>query len=254
MAPSFHARLSSGIARNDDFRNTADIAEVFRRRVVSRLLPPDRHPVTVRTSTEPVEGGVRLTYRSRVDSLDRPTTLSHKFFFIDRDEVRQRVHHVRPDNPEAVSELLVTFDGTDRDYCHASVYDSENRLLATDAVVFDKAGRSVPYPFTDKYVSPFELGRAELAPTRTPTGRRALRFTVGLRNLAEPQPVTLAWQAIGLIDQTVHTCTAEQPEVYRDLELDDNDQLAPGDWVVIAVDDQQRFLAQALVTVEPILE
>ncbi|GGK33900.1 hypothetical protein GCM10010124_28050 [Pilimelia terevasa] len=254
MTPSFAAYLSSAVARNDHFAATASISEVFGDQVVSRVLPADRYPVTCRTTSEAVEGGVRLTFRSRVAGLDRPTTVVHKVFFIDREEVRTRLHHLTPDQPEGASELLVMFDGTDRDYCHASVYDSENRLLATDAVVFDSAGRTVPYPFTDRYVSPHALDRAELSETRTAGGQRALRFAVALRGLSGPQPVVLAWQAIGRIDRATLICTPDRPEVHRELALDDNPALAPGDWVVVAVDDQERFLAQALVTLQPIVD
>lgn len=250
---TFAAYPSMSIARQEDFADTSLISEVFARHVISRDLPADISPVTCTVDSVVVGSGVRLRFTSRTEKLDRPITLTHKFFFIDREETRERLHTLTPENPEATSEVLVLFDENDRDYCHASVYDGENRLLAAHAVVFDRKGRTVPYPFTSKYVSPLKLGKAELRETTNAAGRRMLRFTVGLEELAGPERVNIAWQAMGLIDRQELICTPDRPEVYREVELEDNTELAPGDWVVIAVDEQERFLAQTLVTLQPVI-
>ena len=253
MAASFVAFPSMSIARKEDFANTSLIPEAFGRHMVSRCLPPGRFPVHCSVSAEPTAGsGIRLRFSSRVDNLAGPATLAHKFFFVDRDETRERLHVVTPEEPEVTTELLILFDGSDRDYCHASVYDAENQLLAVHPVVFDRTGRTVPYPFTNRYVSPLHLGRAELQQTVDGNGRRALRFTVGLDDLTEPTRVDIAWQAMGRIDRRELCCTPEQPEVHDELPLDDNPLLGPADWVVIAVDEQDRFLAQTLVTLQPV--
>jgi hypothetical protein len=251
MAPSFVASPSLSIVRKEDFDNTTLIPVAYAPHVTSRCLPPDRTPVRCSVSAEPAGAGIRLRFASVVENLDEPAMLVHKFYFIDRDETRERLHAVGPDAPEAVTELLILFDGTDRDYCQASVYDAENRMLAVHAIVFDKSGRTVPYPFTSKYVSPLDLGRADLVEAVDGEGRRVLRFTVGLNGLTEPTRVDIAWQAIGLIDRRELLCTPERPEVSYEVPLDGNPRLAPADWVMIAVDEHDGFLAQTLVTVLP---
>ncbi|MEU1673022.1 DUF5944 family protein [Streptomyces roseifaciens] len=250
MAASFVAFPSLSMVRKEDFADTSLIPEAYGRHVVSRCLPPERSPVHCSFSAEPAGDGIRLRFSSRVDNLGEPAMLTHKFFFVDRDETRERFHAVTPDEPEVTTEMLILFAGFDRDYCHASVYDAENRLVAVHAVVFDRAGRTVPYPFTQRYVSPLGLGRADLEETVDGTGRRMLRFSVGLTGLTEPTPVVLAWQGIGRIVREELTCTPDRPEAHYEVPLDDNPLLACGDWVVIAVDEQDRFLAQTLVTLQ----
>ncbi|WP_447041558.1 DUF5944 family protein [Streptomyces sp. DSM 118878] len=250
MAARFVAVPSLAMVRKEDFDSTSLIPEAYGRHLTSRCLPPEDSPVHCSVSAEPVGTGVRLRFSSKVDGLDEPAMLVHKFFFVDDEETRERFHVVTPESPEVTTDLLVLFDGRDRDYCHASVYDAENRLLAVHAIVFDRTGRTVPYPFTQRYVSPLGLGRADLEETVDGTGRRVLRFTVGLTGLTEPATVVLARQGIGWIERVELTCSPERPEVHLDLPLDDNPLLACGDWVLIAVDEQDRFLAQTLVTLQ----
>jgi hypothetical protein len=251
MAPSFVASPSLSIVRKEDFDDTTLIPVAYAPHMTSRCLPPDKTPVRCSTSAEPVGEGIRLRFTSTVENLDEPAMLVHRFYFIDRDETRERLHAVGPDAPEAVTELLILFDGKDRDYFQASVYDAENRILAVQAIVFDKSGRTIPYPFTSKYVSPLDLGRADLVETVDGEGRRVLRFTVGLIGLTAPTRVDITWQTIGLIDRRESWCTPEQPEASYDVPLDGNPRLAPADWVMIALDEHGGFLAQTLVTVLP---
>ncbi|MCC3770093.1 DUF5944 family protein [Streptomyces sp. UNOC14_S4] len=250
MAASFVAFPSLSMVRKEDFSDTSLIPEAYGRHIVSRCLPPERSPVHCSFSAEPVGSGIRLRFSSRVGGLGGPAMLTHKFFFVDRDETRERFHLVTPDEPEATTDLLILLADSDRDYCHASVYDAENRLLAVHAVVFDRAGRTVPYPFTQRYVSPLGLGRADLEETVDDAGDRVLRFSVGLTGLTGPTPVVLAWQGIGRIVRQELTCTPDRPEAHYDVALDGNPLLACGDWVVIAVDERDRFLAQTLVTLQ----
>lgn len=250
MATSFAAFPSLSMVRKEDFADTSLIPEAYGRHIVSRCLPPDRSPVHCSASAEPVGSGIRLRFSSKVHGLDEATMLVHKFFFVDREETRERFHVVTPAEPEVTTEMLILFAGFDRDYCHASVYDAENRLLAVHAIVFDRTGRTVPYPFTDRYVSPLGLGRADLEETVDEAGRRMLRFTIGLTDLTEPTRVDIAWQGIGRIDRRESLCTPAQPETHYEIPLDDNPMLASGDWVVIAVDEHDRFLAQTLVTLQ----
>src|SRR5262249_22543034 len=161
--------------------------------------------------------------------LDGPVAVVHKFFFIDRNESRERRHLLGPEETEATSELLVHFEeGQERDYCHASVFDGDNRLLATQAVVFHRDGRHVPYPFTEKYVCPLRLGACDLEITHDADGRRVARFSLALRELTAPQRIHLAWEAIGVIHQKELVLTPEAPEGSYDMPLDENGELAPG--------------------------
>lgn len=249
MAPSFLAYPSLSVVRNDDFADTADIAEAFARHVTSRQLPHDVSPVRCSVESEPVTGGVRLRFTSTADKLTGPVTVTHKFFFVDRDETRERRHLLTPESTAATTEMLVLFDDDqERDYFHGSVFDSDNMLLASTAVVFDRKGRHVPYPFTEKYVCPRRLAAADFQVTRDADGRRVARFSLACRDLTETLRLSIAWEAIGVVHQRELECTPERPETFLDMPLDDNDELAPGDWVVIAVDDQQRLLAQTVVT------
>ncbi|MEV8341581.1 DUF5944 family protein [Streptomyces niveus] len=249
MASSFLAYPSLSVVRNDDFADTADIAEAFARHVTSRQLPSDVAPVQCSVESEAVPGGVRLRFTSTARKLAGPATVTHKFFFIDRDESRERRHLLTPVTTAATTELLVLFEeGQERDYFHGSVFDSDNLLLASSAVVFDREGRHVPYPFTQKYICPQRLAAADFEVTRDANGRRVARFSLACRDLTETLRLSVAWETIGVVHQRDLVCTPERPATYLDMPLDDNDELAPGDWVVIAVDDRQRLLAQTVVT------
>lgn len=246
--PSFVAVPQLSMVRKEDFADTTLIPEAYGRHLLSNLLPQ----VQCSFDAERVgEDGIRLRFSSRVEELAGPAALTHRFFFVDRPETRERYHVLTPDAPKATTELLVLFDGFDRDYCHACVYDAENRLVAVHAIVFNRAGRTLPYPFTQRYVSPLELGRADLQETRDERGRRVLRFTVGLTGLSEPTRVDIAWQGIGHIERIEFLCTPERPEIGLDIPLTDNPSLACGDWVIIAVDENDGFLAQTMVSIFP---
>ena len=248
MHGSFVAYPSTSVVRSEDFAGTSEISEVFAKHIISRSLPAAVSPTTCSAEAAVVGTGVRLRFTSRVDNLTAATTIMHKFFFIDRDETRERLHTVTPEQPEVTSELLVLFDEKHRDYCHASVYDEENRMLAVHALVFNRDGQIVSYPFTSQYVSPLDLDKAELCETHNEDGDRILRFSISLTGLTGPERIFIAWQATGVINRKEFTCTPEQPEVHYDMKLDENHALGPADWVVIAVDEHERFLAQTLVT------
>ncbi|SDG22133.1 hypothetical protein SAMN05421505_102300 [Sinosporangium album] len=251
MAPSFTVHHAVSMVRKEDFDDTALISEAFAKHIVSSLLPARTRPVRCTIDAEPCGTGVKLRFSSHIDGLDSAAAVTHRLVFVDREETRISVHRITPENPSATSEVLVLLDGTDRDYCHASVYDAEERLLAVESVVFNHEGKVRAYPFTSQYVSPLTLGRAELHEIQSDDGRKMLRFTVGLSDLKEPEKIVIALQATGIIDRTEFVCTPEEPEVHRVIPLDANAGLAPGEWVVIAVDDQERFLAQSLIVIRP---
>ena len=244
MAPSFTAYPSVSLVRREDYADTDRICDVFARRLV--VAGP-----AVKCAIDAVElaGGVKLRFSSRIDELAEEIALTHKFVFVDRNETRERLHLLTPEAPEATSELLVLFDGErDRDYCHACVYDGSNRLLAVHVVVFDRQGRITQYPFTEQFVSPLRLADVRLAEVTDERGRRVLRFAVRLAGLEERRQVSIAWEAIGVTHKNDLVCTPDRPEAVFDMDLDDNHRLAAGDWVIIAVDENERFLAQTMVT------
>lgn len=252
----FVAYPSMSVVRNEDFDNTSQISEAFARHVISPRFPPESFPVRCTATAHPLACGIRLRFTSTIENLDRDTTVAHRFFFINREESRERLHVLSPAAPQATSDILVLFDdiGRQRDYCHASVYDSDNYVLATHSLVFNSSGALVSYPFTRRYVSPLTVDRADVVQTRNALGRRVLRFRIRLLGLEDPQQITIAWQAIGLVRRDVLECTPEHPEVCSDLDLDDNPLLAPADWSLIAVDDQERLLAQTIVTVTTVVD
>lgn len=249
MAPNFTVHASTTMVRKEDFDHTSRISEAFARHVTSRVLPPQRYPTRCSFNAERRASGIRLRFTGTVENLDKPVTVRHTFFFIDRDETRERVHRLTPEQPTATTELPVLLDDKDRDYCHAAIFDAQDRLVAVEAVVFDREGRTTAYPFTAQYVSPLRLDRADLEEIRDDEGRRVLRFGVGLAGLTRPERVVIALQASGVIDRMELVCTPDRPHVNRDIPLDGNPGLAPGDWVLIAVDERERFLAQSLLTV-----
>jgi hypothetical protein len=251
MSHSFTAVPAIGLVRQDDFARSPLIHEIFGS-VIAKDPPHPLAPLACEAEATVTRDGIRLTFRSDLAGLAEPMTLLHKFFFIDRDEVRERIHLVDPADPAATSELLVHFPpDVDRDYCHASVYDADNRLLAVYAIVFNRNGKVVHYPFTEKFVSPLPLDSADLYETVDDRKRRVVRFRVTLADLTGPVTISLDWEAIGLIHKREFVLTPEQPTAVDDLLLDDNPRLAPGDWVAIAVDADQRVLAQSLVTIRP---
>jgi hypothetical protein len=240
------ARPVTSMVRNTDFAGTADIGEVFARHLVG---PPA--PAVKCTAEATVAGtGIRLRFTSHLDGLAEPTAIGHRLSFVDREEVRVRLHTLTPDHPEATSELLVLFDGTVRDYCHAGVYGPDDRLLAVQSFVFDNRGRVITFPFTDRFVSPLPVADATAEETAGEDGRRVLRFRVELGPLAGPEPVALAWQATGIVHRTEYTCTPEDRVAVLDVPLDDNPAIGPGDWVLCAVDGGERFLAQTLLVLQ----
>ncbi|MCW7944588.1 hypothetical protein AAW14_21895 [Streptomyces hygroscopicus] len=252
MAPSFVACPSMSVVRNDDYTDNTDISAAFARHVVSGQVPPDISPLHCSVETAVVGTGVRLSFASRVEKLSEPAAVTHKFYFVDREEARESVRLMTPESPEVLTDLLVLFDeDQERDYCHVSVFDGENRMLATHSVVFDRRGRHTSYPLTPKFVSPLRLGRAEFRETRDERGRRVGRFSFDLKDLMAPQPVSVSWEAVGLVHRTDLVCTPDQPVVIHDMPLEDNGRLAPADWVVIATDDQERLVAQTMVTLIP---
>jgi hypothetical protein len=251
MTHSFNAYPSVSMVLQEDFASSSQIHEIFAR-VIGKDRPDLLSSIDCSVDAIATDGGLKLRFVSRMDGLTEEATITHKFFFIDRDEVRERVHLLDPSDPQACTELLILFpEDMDRDYCHASVYDADNHLLAVYAVVFDRNGRLVHYPFTERYVSPLELDHAQLTETRDEEGCRVLRFTVALKNLTTPERVFIAWEAIGLTHRHELLCDPDQPVVFDDLKLDDNSRLAPGDWVAIAVDEKDRVLAQTIVTLVP---
>ena len=249
MTTSFSVRPAMSVVRKEDFADTSDIATAYGRHVTSPHHGPS--PTSLSFVAEPVPGGVRLRATSTTPGLAGPTKISHRFYFIDDDEERRRLHQLTPDDPEVTTELLVSLAGKTRDYCHASVFDAQDNLLATQAVVFDTAGRIVTYQFSDRYVSPLPLRDVVVAETHDELGRRVVRTRLELGDLAGPAKVAVAWQSIGSIHRSEFVCSPGDPVVQHDMQLDDNPLLASGQWVVIAVDEEDRLLAQALLTLSP---
>jgi hypothetical protein len=241
------ARPMTSMVRNTDFATTSDIGEVFGRHLVASAGPP----VTCSADAAVAGTGVRFRFTSRVDGVTGPTVISHRFTFIDREEVRLRLHTLTPDQPEATSEVLVLFDGTTRDYCHAAVYDQYDRMLGMQSFAFDDQGRVIRFPFTGQYVSPLQVDDASAEETTDDDGRRVLRFRVRLGQLEGPERVVLAWQAVGIIRRTEFVCSPADPVAVLDVPLEGNPDIGPGDWVMCAVDGEERFLAQTVLVLQP---
>ncbi|MGY1632417.1 DUF5944 family protein [Geodermatophilus sp. SYSU D01186] len=245
--PALVARPLVSMVRNSDFATTSDIGEVFGRHRAAPAAPP----VSCQADATVAGTGVRLRFTSRHDGVPGPTVVSHRFTFIDREEVRLRLHTLTPEDPDATSELLVLFDGTTRDYCHAAVYDQYDRMLGMQSFAFDDRGRVLTFPFTGRYVSPLPVADATAEETEDDDGRRVLRFTVRLGQLDTDQRIVLAWQAVGIIRRPEFLCTPAHPVAVLDVPLEDNPEIGPGDWVMCAVDSEERLLAQTLLVLQP---
>lgn len=248
MSQSFTIRPAMSVLRNEDFAATSSLTAATQRRLISDQFSG----VQCGTTAEVVGDGVRLRFTSRVEGVQRETAVVHKFFFIERSETRERAHLVTPEDSECTTELLVAFaEEQEKDYFNASVYDNDGRIIATDSIVFNNQGKIVPYPFVDKYVSPLELGDASLTEARDAEGRRVARFQIQLTGLEADESVYLLWEAMGIIHREERVCTPDSPVAALDLVLDDNPAVVACDWIAIAVDAQERVIAQTSFALVP---
>jgi hypothetical protein len=230
-----------------EFAATDDLSEVFGRHVITELLAGTSTTFTF--SFRPVgEGGVEITVRSRTEGLTDAATISHRLFFIDRMETRLRVHTVSPEEPVAETRTLVLLpESSDRDYFHASAYDARDRLLATQAVVFDRHGRSTRFRFGPALVSDVRALGVDTAVVRDGDGSR-LRFTLTVEPQERARALDVLWESVGVIRQyPVHLEPGEQVATVE-VSLGPDSPLCTGDWVLIAVDESERLIAQTLWT------
>lgn len=243
-----------GVLINSDFLGAGGIANASRTRLSSRLFP-DPELIKSSTTAEKVKNGVRLSHTSRIEDPSRTYAICHRFHFIDRMETRERFHVVTPESPSATTEILVMFDqGKTRDYFSISTYDSDGVIAATETKVYNDAGRIVSYPFGDDLVSPIVVKDATLEEVSEPDGRRLLKFEVRLDDLEAETEVSLLWESIGSIERHTAVCGPNSPVAAIQMPLTENDTAYPCDWVAIAVDRQERVLAQAHFALEPIFE
>jgi hypothetical protein len=256
MTKKANAYLSTSVVRQENFLETPDLTQVFSKHVISQQFPKDRFEIHCSYKGEFHGTGMVLHFTSQISNLDKPAAIKHKFFFPkgEQQEQREQAFIVTPENPIADSKVPIFIQDHRNDYCHVAVYDSDNYLLASYTLVFNRNGKLFPFSFTQKYVSPLPLKDAQIFETRNTEGKRVLRFYVSLKELDEPQIVRMAWETNGIELKHEFQYTPQQLEFFSDMELEGNSSLVPGDWVLIAVDAQECVLAQALVTVQPVFE
>lgn len=251
MSSTFSVRPTMDVLTNSDFLGAGSIARATADRLTSRIFP-DPSMVVSSTTSERAGGGIRISHTTTFPGLQQTSTVSHRFHFIDRMETRERFHVVSPQEPSVTTELLVAFDdGQSRDYFSISTYDSDGMIAATDTLVYNDEGKIVTYPFGDALVSPLTVTDAHLREVTTDSGARELEFGVELDGLAEDTEIALLWEAIGSIERVHRRCGPGRTSAAIRMPLEDNTTAYPCDWVAIAVDDQERVLAQAHFALMP---
>ncbi|GLY33545.1 DUF5944 family protein [Kineosporia sp. NBRC 101731] len=234
-----------------EFDDTDDLSEAFARNVTSELLAGTTTEIGFRAEVIG-DSGLKVIVRSTTQGLQGEATISHRFYFIDREEIRTRLHQVSPEHPEAETELLVLLpDGVDRDYFHAAVHDSHDRLLAVQAVVYDRQGRNTRYPFRPALVSDIRAVRAETSVVSSGTGSPEARFTLDVEPQERDREIAVLWESMGLILRYPVALVAGQTQVSVGVSLGPDGPLATGDWVLIAVDENEGFITQALFVMSP---
>ena len=236
---------------NHEFDDTDDLSAAFARNTNSRVLADTTTELTF--ATEVIgEGGLRITVRSTTHGLTRPATISHRCYFVDRDETRSRLHTVSPQNPVAETEMLVLLPpGGDRDYFHASVHDPHDRLLAVQAVVFDRNGRHTRYPFRPELVSDIRAVKADTQVLPGEDGTPEVCFTLTVQPQERARDISVLWESTGLILRHPLPLPAGRTQVSLAVPLGPQGPLAAGDWVLIAVDEKEGFIAQTLFVLNP---
>ncbi|WP_257160698.1 DUF5944 family protein [Corynebacterium cystitidis] len=239
------------VLTNADFLGSGEISAATREKLSSKLFP---HPDMIRNTTtaERMNCGVRISHTSVLNDLTETRAISHRFHFIDRMETRERFHVVTPDDPSVTTTLLVMFEeGQSRDYFSISTYDSDGMIVATETFVYNDEGRIVTYPFKDNLVSPIVVGDASIEEVSDSDGNRLLKFEVHLDELEHDTEISLLWESIGSIQRHTVVCGPDSLAASILMPLDENTTDYPCDWVAIAVDEQERVLAQAHFALEP---
>jgi hypothetical protein len=204
---------------------------------------------TERMANRVAEGVIRVRCTTHLPGLRRPFALRHRFAFPLLNEVRETGHVVVPDQPFAASEILIALGDDRKGYFNIGVHDDENSLIATDVLTYDRNGRLSPYKpaFTDKFVSPLDLGPASLGEAVDEGGRRVLRLTLELRKPPEGTAVKIGYNALGVHEVRTFEVSPVNPVVVSDLPLDDNPHLQAGEWIIGATDAQDCMLVNGIV-------
>jgi len=244
------------LIRKEEIAGAKDMSQVYQAHVTSSQLAPDRYPVRCEWNAHAIGSGVQLNFTCHVENLDQDITVVHRILFVERIEIRERIHHLSPVDPSATTEMLVSFidDCSDakiqREYCHASVYDTEHRLLANHDVVFNRAGQTARYPFSGDYTSNLDLGYVTVDERNDSDTGRWLRVKA-LVAVNRPTPVSLLWEAMGSTHRDEVVVDAGKRDAVWEYSLDQSAFLVPGLWSLSLVDEQNLLLAHTLLTVGP---
>lgn len=245
MSSDFSVRKTMRVLTNADFLGAGEISRATRQKLSSRIFP-DPSMIISSTSATKINCGVRISHTSILKDLTQSRAISHRFHFIDRMETRERFHIATPAHPSVTTELLVMFeDGQSRDYFSISTYDSDGMIAATETLVYNNDGKIVSYPFTDNLVSPFTVSNAYLEEVFTPDGTRTLKFALSFEGLHRNMDISLLWESIGSIERHIISCGPDNMHAAIYMPLEGNNTVYPCDWVAIAVDENERVLAQA---------
>ncbi|WP_162933871.1 DUF5944 family protein [Actinomyces lilanjuaniae] len=254
MSPSFRLHNTMDTITSNDFSHTCSIASAAQKHILSQIVS-EHYPVSCQVEASTIEGGICLQFMSQFSRLREEQVITHKFFFIERKEVREIIHHVSPDNLRATTVLLVPFyENYNKDYFNVSVCDREGYILTTDAFVFDREGRIGPYSFRQDFVSPIPVLDAYLREEKNYDGNRVARFCVSFEELCSTTPIHILWETIGTTSCRTVLCSPDTPIVTADLPLSGGSAAVNCDWVVIAVDDEERFIAQTSFSLLPELD
>lgn len=240
-----------------------------KRNIWQTFLEPNNKPYQGKISilntiynVESIEGGVRIVYKTIFENIEFAQPIQYSFFFPELLEERRFYKEVTPQS----SECTVTFDFQINDeknhYFNVVIFDSLKYLIAADTLVFNKKGEIYAFSNIDKNLSKYHLESATLKEERIINGKsengdlaskHSLLFTTTFQNIDKPIQISHVWQNSGFKKLYNLEITPEKPYGISEIVLDQY-SIIPGFWMVCAVDDEKKFLAETFFVVNLINE
>lgn len=253
-------RVASMVIAND-VKTKKNIWQTF--------IEPQKKPVQSRISiektfynVEPIEGGVKVVYQTLFDHIELAQPIQYSFFFPDLLEERRFYQEVTPQSRECTLTFDYPINNEKNHYFNVVLFDSLQYMIAADTLVFNKKGEIYAFSNIDKNLSKYHLASATLKEERIINGKlekgelapkHSLSFTTTFQDIEHPIQISHVWQNSGFKKLYHLEITPEKPLATSEFILDKY-SVIPGFWMVCAVDEEQKFLAETFFTVDLINE
>jgi len=209
-----------------------------------------------------IEGGVKISYGTLFRGVSEAMSVQYIFFFPDSLEERRYYCLISPEQPQAVCHFRVSILDDLNKYFNVIVLDNNGLMLAADSIVFNRSGELFPFTRIPQNRSARRLEHAWLEELTMVAGydfrhghlppRRLLRYTTVFTSTSESFKVVHAWQNSGMTRTFELLITPERLVAVSEFPLDDP-SVAPTCWMVCAVDDLGKFVAQAFFEINSLM-